>query len=100
MCLHRNGTLAIPLAGWVLLKKKSGSKLPHSRRSFLQGQLYQETGKSQEEPCLRMEVTRRMGTDGNFLVSEARSLWGIADKYQKTSRLSPVSQFLTKRWNR
>jgi predicted transcriptional regulator len=31
-----------------------------------------------------------MGTDGNLLVSETRSLRGIADKYQKTSRLSPV----------
>src|SRR6267143_6932645 len=39
---------------WEALKKKSGSELPHSKRSFLQGQLFWEAKESQEKPCLHL----------------------------------------------
>ena len=63
------------------LKKKSGSKLPHSKRSFLQGQVYQIIRESQQEkdfPCqfqahpCAIEVSIRQGNSAPW--TEARIL--------------------------
>src|SRR5260370_26706211 len=91
MSPHRDGTLAIILTGWVLLKKEKREQAPALQTKFHTRLIIPgNKGKSRRTLPRECEITQRMGTDGNLLVSETRSLRGIADKYQKTSRLSPV----------
>ena len=75
MSPHRDGTLAIPIAGWVLLEKEKREQAPALQTKFSTG-LTIPGGRVEvkQNPALRGEVTRRMGTTESSPFLKPRSL--------------------------